>query len=114
MLSIKKILSYKDEILMFQTDWHGIYFSKLGLKLRKDKLPDSQFYKEFYRTLINKYKKYSDIDNKHTLKKSKVATLLLFFNLSQHNPHNTIELTTILQGQQKRKDCQTETSNRSL
>jgi hypothetical protein len=42
------------------------------------------------------------------------VTLLPFFNLSQHNPHNTIELPTILQGQQKNaKKTATDTTERT-
>lgn len=46
----------------WQTDWHGIPFTSLGVALSLNTLASSAFYTAFYDALFAKYLKFSDLD----------------------------------------------------
>ena len=49
------------KVWMWESDWKGINFTELGIKLTFFKRASQDFYTAFYKTLFEKYKHYDEI-----------------------------------------------------
>jgi 2-polyprenyl-3-methyl-5-hydroxy-6-metoxy-1,4-benzoquinol methylase len=54
-------LQIGEEISFTQTEWQGIPFKNLGVRLDPHKLPSNNFYNEFYRVLFNQYENFEGL-----------------------------------------------------
>ncbi len=65
----------------FQTEWQGVGFDNLHVKLSKSEMPTREFYDKFYINFFNKYKRYSDLpDSWLSVKKNTAISIYNTFS----------------------------------
>lgn len=63
----------------FQSEWHGIRFTNLGIPLRVDKLAGNEFYDAFYQTFFDKYTAFDELPIAWCTEKQNIANALSHF-----------------------------------
>ncbi len=76
-------IGHRVELPFWQTDWHGIAFSKLGVKLSATRLASAEFYTAFYKSLLSKYQDYCDLPE-HWLKVKKTTAEAIAKEIAPH------------------------------